>query len=923
MALKYNKQKNLVRSPDEFTKYYGNFRGVDFSSDHTEVHDQRLAYCINMYKDYRTGEGNAIETIPGYRRRFEAPRDLADDGKVTYYPINGIHEYTYVKADGTRDKDIIVHAGNYLYLWDNYPYTVNVIKTKTTSLAFEKDDDGNDTNVIAPVIMEYPCERIAYVTVDNLDDSAPPDLSSGYMLYEPGPDTNNRNLTFDTDTYAQYVGKYIAINYYEKVLTKSEAIYNDANNHESKSFTFNNRLYIIDGANYLVCEKQANGTFLVERVFNHGNTYIPTTYANIGVGDAAPEDINKNEYEQMNLLCTRYYHTYIPDNSTTEYPKYSNDKVVGADFFINGKWEQRFVGDQDAKISFYLDAGTTTQATPTQDPSNPVNLASVRVLYERQNSASITSSEIDKCTILATFDKRVFLTGNPEFPNRIWYCGYNNIVGREDATYFGEIDYVEDGVENAAPVTGLIAVADTLAALKNYAKQDASVYFHTRLETNESLAPVTYPAQPGLSGIGCLGACTNFLDDPVFISRLGVEAIGQLSVRLERSIEHRSSLVDAKLVNMNLPNARIAEWDGYLVVLIEGKAFLADSRQKYAHDTGVAQYEWYYLEDIGIYEGQEKQYYYSPSIYDFITDKEITASYYVDEGKGIELKTGTFEIDVATNVYDTTYMMGMNMLNSPVVADDYEITAGLDLPLMIRRSYTDENGEIYPIYFVIRRTWDGQTYKDGAPDIKVKALVCDYFGSFTGGTYFPAKNVFTIEEDVAENTTASTNEKITKNTAANIFFGTDNGIVCSFNFDLKNKDGTISPVQYSFDNRTIYCGIATKMDNCGIPHLTKSTIKKSTVIKTKSMSSSAAKVRVRTNNKGYESVARVNSRILGFDNLDFSDFSFVAQDETIFAIKEKEKHWVEKQHWIYSDEYQRPFSVHYLAFRYKVSGRIK
>jgi hypothetical protein len=113
------------------------------------------------------------------------------------------------------------------------------------------------------------------------------------------------------------------------------------------------------------------------------------------------------------------------------------------------------------------------------------------------------------------------------------------------------------------------------------------------------------------------------------------------------------------------------------------------------------------------------------------------------------------------------------------------------------------------------------------------------------------------------------------------------------------------------------------MDNCGIPHLAKSTIKKSTVIKMKAMRAATAKLRVRTNKDGYKSVARLNSRIFSFDDLDFSDFTFVSQDQTIFALKEKEKHWVEKQHWIYSDEYQRPFSVYYIAYRYKVSGRIK
>ena len=89
------------------------------------------------------------------------------------------------------------------------------------------------------------------------------------------------------------------------------------------------------------------------------------------------------------------------------------------------------------------------------------------------------------------------------------------------------------------------------------------------------------------------------------------------------------------------------------------------------------------------------------------------------------------------------------------------------------------------------------------------------------------------------------------------------------------------------------------------------------------MRASVAKVKIRTNNKGYESLARVTSRVFGFDDMDFSDFSFISTDQTIFAIKEKEKHWVEKQHWIYSDEFCRPFSINYVAFRYKISGRIK
>ena len=97
-----------------------------------------------------------------------------------------------------------------------------------------------------------------------------------------------------------------------------------------------------------------------------------------------------------------------------------------------------------------------------------------------------------------------------------------------------------------------------------------------------------------------MGACINFLDDPIFISRLGVEAVGQLSVRYERANEHRSSLIDAKIVNMDLSSAVVAEWNGYLLVLVDGCIFMADSRQRYTHAIGVNQYEWYYIENVGV-----------------------------------------------------------------------------------------------------------------------------------------------------------------------------------------------------------------------------------------------------------------------------------------------------------------------------------
>ena len=135
--------------------------------------------------------------------------------------------------------------------------------------------------------------------------------------------------------------------------------------------------------------------------------------------------------------------------------------------------------------------------------------------------------------------------------------------------------------------------------------------------------------------------------------------------------------------------------------------------------------------------------------------------------------------------------------------------------------------------------------------------------------------------------------------------------------------GEIPPQFYSFDERTIHCGCATKMDCCGVPHLTKNTVKKSTVVKTKSLQASAAKIKVRTNKKPYNQIARINSSLFSFENMDFSDYSFITTEQSLFSVKEKEKQWVEKQYYVYSDEYLKPFALYYISFRYNIAGRYK
>ena len=98
----YRTKSNLVSSRDEYSRYYPGFAGVDFTSDPADVAPTRFAYAKNMWRDWQSEQGGAVETIPGYRLL----RDFG--GKV-----NGIHQWS------TDDGKLMIalHAGTKLYVF--------------------------------------------------------------------------------------------------------------------------------------------------------------------------------------------------------------------------------------------------------------------------------------------------------------------------------------------------------------------------------------------------------------------------------------------------------------------------------------------------------------------------------------------------------------------------------------------------------------------------------------------------------------------------------------------------------------------------------------------------------------------------------------------------------------------------------------
>lgn len=819
--------------------------------------------------------------------------------KTKFPPITSAGDYyrVYMLYDGAEELSDINLANSSFYQYDlegNKVYLPKDLSRGVSRKTISYSDlsvSGAMTFTVVDVNEYEEQNKSDYVAVDIPDED-------GLVIISIRKNTKGE-INYITDyriveDESKILFKKGSINIGDEVVLKfgaagaedeSAVMHEAMNDSESKSFAFNNKLYIIDGKNYLVYDGNE-----IKSVTQ--DAYIPTTYIKIVPGGENAD--NGVEYEQRNMLSPYFKHTYIADGVTKEY--YLNENE------IKGISEIKAYGAVVDKDAYEVDTtnGKIRFITAPKKPEDVdmegggkypefyagIEITAIKGVYSAIDE-EITNedfvSKIDSATICTVFDNRVFLSGFKGRPNLIVWCG-RNTTGYSDPTYFGVLNYVQDGV-GTTPITAMLPLANNLLVLKGDTEQDGAVYYHTPYDTGIDVMPKTYPSETGLAGIGCLGAACNFLDDPVFVSRLGLEAISQLKIASERSKEHRSSLIDAKLVNLsNLKDAKLCEWSGYLALLVDGKMFLADSRQVYQNDRGEMEYEWYYLEDIGIYKDQYPLSKYLTEWPDLFRDHD---------GNRLPLK-----ISYEGKEYDVQIITDVEAFNE-------------DPPTEVDKSFDRKTGKVTIDMSVgsdkkeTTYEYDVAIYKvDGTPKY---AFLCHGTGEMIGGEFCPAITIKSIDDKGKEN----------------LFFGTESGEVCSFNFDKREPDGTIKPEDYTFDGRTIYSGCALKMDNCGIPHMTKTTVKKSTVIKVKSFQSTAAKLRVRTNSNPYNEIARINATRFDFSNLDFSDFSFVVGEDTLFSVREKEKKWVEKQYYIYSDEYKKPFALFYAAFKYFVAGEFK
>ncbi|MFC0235492.1 hypothetical protein [Fictibacillus phosphorivorans] len=384
------------------------------------------------------------------------------------------------------------------------------------------------------------------------------------------------------------------------------------------AFVLGGKMYFMNGTDFF----SYDGTTIAEIT-----PYIPTlTISNQPTGGG-------EKFEDFNLLGAGFKETYSGDATAKDFQLSLKGldatpvtakvgtvaKVEGTDFTVDRV---------NGKVTF-----TAAPATGT----NNVEITA----YKTQAGFS---DRIKKCTIHALFgganDTRVFVSGNPDFPNQMWRSGLY------DATYFPENGFYKIGSEREK-ITGFAKQYDYLVIEKENSKGNM------QYQLNEGGEP-TFPIKPINDQIGTVASKSIQIIDnnPVSLGKTGVYELVSSNVRDERNIQHISESVDGQLLNEpNLKDAISVDYDRKYWLAINNKVYVYDYpiREWYLYDNIPASC---FLESDGIlYFGGEG------IVFKFKKESHITP--YNDDGQVIQAywksKYFTFGHDERRKVVDKVF----------------------------------------------------------------------------------------------------------------------------------------------------------------------------------------------------------------------------------------------------------------------------
>ena len=354
----------------------------------------------------------------------------------------------------------------------------------------------------------------------------------------------------------------------------------------SKSFSFDGKLYLLDGNTYRVYDGTA-----VKAVSEEA--YVPTIII------SRSPDGGGTTYEALNLLGLAWKESFLGKADVKEYQLTTielGEEAVKAEILgEDGEWTEKAEG-----TDFTVDREkglVTFHTAPGESPVKGQDNVRITASKAREGYAD----KINKCRIFTVYgvggaEDRIFLSGNPDEPGQDWYSGF------EDPTYFPDTAYTKVSRDGSA-VVGYAILGNTLATFLQGrgVGRNAVVRTGSLDSDGEALFRVTNtllgeaPVAPfSFAYIG---------KEPLFLTERGIYAITAEELTGEKYTQERSYLISSALMELDgKADAAASIYRDFYVLSIGGDLYLLDGQQRtYEKNSPYSsyQYEAYYWPGIG------------------------------------------------------------------------------------------------------------------------------------------------------------------------------------------------------------------------------------------------------------------------------------------------------------------------------------
>ena len=370
--------------------------------------------------------------------------------------------------------------------------------------------------------------------------------------------------------YIYHVGN----EFYLKIKSSDEIekLYDEANEHISQSWQINDSLIILDGKNlyrYTIGnEIEVLGT----------NGYIPL----VTIGKAP--NGGGTSYEPLNMLQPGFYEQFTVDSdsasATKFYLSFNNLDYTEVEAWVlnsSGNWVRKRQGTDFSvsRTAGYIEFNTAPGVTPIAGEDN------VRILAYKTIPGY--RDRVTQCTIGTLYGingamDRLFLSGNPEYPNWDFFSQQN------DPTYFPDTGYSVIG-NSSSSIVGYAIVNSYLATFKNKIDNTPAVFIRQGELMENQITKVSEPVFRlinTLLGDGVISpyAFGNLPTEPLFLTRLGIYAITPQDITGEKYSQKRSFYLDGWLTKeKDLQKAKAVIFKDQYVLAVNDKLYILDGLQ--------------------------------------------------------------------------------------------------------------------------------------------------------------------------------------------------------------------------------------------------------------------------------------------------------------------------------------------------------